>query len=130
MAFSRACFLRGALGACAVLLAAAVVIPQYADYRERAANAAMFDESASLRQGVEARILELGGIQNSGVGVQVPPPSSYRANLTRDGVIILQGAAFGHVLVLSPAFYQGEVIWQCIGGPPKDMPRQCREDDN
>lgn len=127
MSPAAACFIRGALGALVILIAAAVIVPQYADYKERAANAMMYDESASLRQAVEARILELGGIQNSGIGVQIPPPGSYRANLTRDGIIILQGAAFGHVLVLSPAFHEGAVIWQCTGGPPKDMPRQCRE---
>jgi hypothetical protein len=129
MSSSTSCFFRGMLGACVVLLATAVIVPQYADYKERAATTQMFNESATLRQAVEARILELGGIQNSGTGVQVPPAGSYRANLMRDGIVILQGVAFGHVLVLSPAFHQGEVIWQCTGGPPKDMPRQCRDSE-
>jgi Tfp pilus assembly major pilin PilA len=83
-----ACFFRGAFGACVVLLATAVIVPQYADYKERAATTEMFNESVTLRQAVEARILELGGIQNSGTGVQVPSASNYRANLTRDGIII------------------------------------------
>jgi hypothetical protein len=127
MAFFRSCFLRGVLGALVVLLAAAVAIPQYADYKERAANTDIFNEALSLREAVEERIFKLGTVENSGHGIQIPASKSYKASVTRDGVILLQGLRYGHVMVLVPSLDQGAVGWQCIGGPPKDMPLQCRE---
>ncbi len=126
MAFFRSCFLRGVLGALVILLAAAVAIPQYADYKERAANSAIYDESLPLRESIEARILELDSVENSGTGIQVPTSKGFKASITRDGSIILQGNRYGHVLLLTPNLNQGMVGWQCIGGPPKDMPLKCR----
>lgn len=126
MAFFRSCFLRGVLGAFLVLLAAAIILPQYADYRERDANAEIFDEAALIRQSIEARILELGSVENSGVGLQASAGKSYEAIVTREGTILLQGMRYGHVLALIPSLVEGAVSWHCIGGPPKDMPRQCR----
>lgn len=124
------CFLRGVLGALMVLLAAAIIIPQYADYRERAANAAILNESLALQQAIEARIQGLGAVENSGLGIEVPPEGTdYKAVITRDGAVILQGIRYGHVMVLTPRLAQGAVSWQCVGGPPKDMPRQCRPED-
>jgi hypothetical protein len=123
MASSR-CFFWGALGAFIVLLAAAILVPQYADYKDRAANTTAYDDSLALRESIGARILELGSVENSGTNIQVPADASYKA-ITRDGTIILQGR-YGHVLVLTPSLDQGAVNWHCVGGPPKDMPLLCR----
>jgi hypothetical protein len=123
---SSRCFLWGAFGAFIVLLAAAILVPQYADYKDRAANTAVYDESLTLRESIAARILELGSVENSGTNIQHLADGSYKAVVTRDGAIILQGR-YGHVMVLTPVLDQGAVSWQCIGGPPKDMPRMCRE---
>jgi hypothetical protein len=127
MAFFRSCFLRGALGAFGVLVAAAILVPQYADYRDRAANTTIYEDSLALREAIGARILELGSVENSGINVQAPADGNYKASVTRDGAVILQGR-YGHVMVLTPVLVQGAVSWQCIGGPPNDMPRRCRED--
>lgn len=126
MSSSRACFLWGMLGAFGVLIAAAVVVPQYADYRERAANTEMYNEASALRQAVESRILELGTVENSGLNIQTPAAQSYEAIVSREGIVILQGMQFGHVLVLMPSLNQDKVSWHCIGGPVKDMPLQCK----
>jgi hypothetical protein len=126
MAFFRSCFLRGVLGAFIILLAAAIAVPQYGDYKERAANAAIFDESLALRQSIEVRIQALGTVENSGFGIKVPDDRNYKADVTRDGTVILQGLRYGHVLVLTPSLDQGVVSWSCMGGPPKDMHLQCK----
>ncbi|HEX5055814.1 MAG TPA: hypothetical protein VFX02_04880 [Gammaproteobacteria bacterium] len=118
------CFWWGAFGAFVVLLAAAILVPQYADYKDRAANTASYDESLMLRESIAARIIELGSVENSGTNIQAPADAGYKA-VTRDGAIILQGR-YGHVLVLTPSLDQGAVTWKCVGGPPKDMPRPCR----
>lgn len=118
------CFWLGALGAFVVLLAAAILVPQYADYKDRAANTTAYDDSLALRESIAARIVELGSVENSGSNIQAPNDGSNKA-VTRDGTIILQGR-YGHVLVLTPSLDQGAVNWKCIGGPPKDMPRPCR----
>jgi hypothetical protein len=126
MASSRACFVWGAIGALAVLLAAAAIVPQYAVYKARAANASIFDESAPLRQAIEARILGLGTLENAGLGIEAPSEGNYSAAVSRDGLLVLRGLRYGHVLVLTPHLERGAVSWQCIGGPPKAMPRPCR----
>jgi hypothetical protein len=126
MAFFRSCFLRGILGGSVVLLAAAVAIPQYADYKERAANTDIFNEALPLREAIEARIVELGSVENSGHGIQMPDSKNYKAIVTRDGVILMQGLRYGHVMALIPSLDQGAVSWRCIGGPSKDMSLKCR----
>ena len=125
-------FALGALGALAVAIAAALIVPMYADYRTRAQSHAWL---ADLRTGTMVQIAEAamrnGTVAGSGRGIAMPtfasaPPA--HVEITDDGALILHGGRDGQLMVLTPRIDGDDVIWTCRGGSARDVPSQCAAD--
>jgi hypothetical protein len=126
MASRLGSFSWGALGAIVVLVAAAIVVPQYSDYRSRAEAYNMLVIAEPLQRSVETHALASHTLQGSGVGVTMAP-EFFDAFVQQDGAIILHNRnAFGQLLMLQPTLQGGNITWRCMGGPPQDVPTSCR----
>ena len=124
-------FLFGALGALLVLIGAAIGIPQYSDYRARAAGGDILMQAYPVRKKVEERILALGTVEGSGTVEFKANSGSPSARIEElmvepNGTMIIRGAPYGQVLVLIPSFKENIVSWRCLGGSGKEVPSQCR----
>ncbi len=122
------CFFKGILGAFLVLIAFALIIPMYGDYRSRAETSDWLLNIASTKIAISGNITRLNSLTNSGIGVKSPSGlrSNPRINITTDGVIFIQGIKYGQLLVIIPELSGTKVSWTCIGGSAKDVPPFCR----
>ena len=116
------CFGKGFFGAIMVLVIAAIVIPQYADYAASAETSAWMKQVGPAKDYVAANAERSRTLVNSGLGAKRPDFSS-RAPLyfevTNDGTIFLQGGREGQLVVFVPVLTKGKVAWRCIGGSRK-----------
>lgn len=125
------CFFAGAMGAILVLIAAAVLIPAYGDYRGRAALTAAMSELDSYRHDISERAATLGKTEASGVGIVVSPGDMARlgfdyVRIFADGTIVARHGKYHQVVIWEPAISSGEVSWRCLAGPRKSVPGWCR----
>ncbi len=125
------CLFAGALGAVLVLIAAAVLIPVYGDYRGRAALTEAMGELVSYRTDISERAAKLGKTEGSGIGIVVSPEDLARLGLDyvrifSDGTIVIRHGQYRQVIVWEPTVSAGEVSWKCVGGPRKSVPPWCR----
>lgn len=119
-------FTYGAFGAVFVLVAAAIVVPQFSDYRSRAQAGYMLATAEPLQRAVEALATANRTLQGSGTGVSMAP-TFFEATVHPDGVIVLHNRnGSGQVIVLQPTLKSSSVTWQCIGGSARDVPENCR----
>lgn len=118
-------FLLAASGTLSILLIAAVVIPVYSDYTDRAQTSEMLMSIKNLQKEIEKQIITGGEI------VFTKNPSSYSRYIEnmmvlRDGTIIAKGGKSGQVFILVPSISNASIIWKCIGGNNHAMPPECR----
>jgi hypothetical protein len=123
--------LLGMLGALAVLVAAAVIYPQYSDYRARAQTSEWLFEVQEAQRAVAANAQRRNSLTGSGVGVHRPNFSGTAApdyfKVTDDGMIFLKGGSDGQLVVLLPSISGTHVSWACVGGSSKATPSRCRD---
>ena len=122
------CFITGMLGALLALIAAALLIPLYGDYRSRAETSIWLSFSSAIKSQIAQNAIRDKTLSNSGHGVKIPVEfrSSPVVTVTDSGIIIMQGKKYGQVLTLVPKLADNKVTWSCIGGPAKDVPPFCR----
>jgi hypothetical protein len=116
------CFGKGFFGALIVLVIAAIVIPQYADYAASAETSAWMAQVVPTKEYVAANAERSRTLVNSGLGAKRPDFSSRAPSyfeVTKDGTIFLQGGREGQLVVFVPALTEGKVSWRCIGGSRK-----------
>jgi hypothetical protein len=119
-------FFFGALGALLVLVAAAIVVPQYSDYRARARGSEMLFYVRPVQDLVASRAIALQSLSGAGVGLRYETPASVKELIVReDGTLVVVGSHFGQVFVLMPSYSAGVVSWRCLGGSAKDVPATC-----
>ena len=121
------CFFKGMGGAILVLLAAAIIVPQYADYRAALETSDWLSSVTSTTDVITTNVKRLKTTTGSGVGVARPviaqrPPSL--VEIADNGVIFLKGGREGQFVVLIPSYVDGKVVWRCIGGP-SHATRRC-----
>ena len=120
-------FISGAIGALLVLIAAAIIVPQYGDYTARSRAATVLNSVRPLQDRIASRIIALKSVSGSGIGnSQLVASPVKEIVVLEDGIIIVVGSHFGQVLVLVPSYSSGNVSWRCLGGSAKDVPPQCR----
>lgn len=124
-------FFWGALGALFVLIAAALIVPQYCDYRAQATVFNWRSGIGQLQASIEQRLLSRDSSIELPEGVMTSPDFSPKHHVrafkvTSTGVIIIQGEntgfMSGQLMVLFPSLEQEKVMWTCYGGPEKLMP--------
>lgn len=126
MASRLGSFALGALGAITVLLAVAIVVPLYSDYRSRAQASEMLAIAQPLQRAVEAHAVASRTLQGAGAGIKMAP-AFFDSTVLWDGTIVLRNRnSFGQVIVLQPTLKEGSVTWQCAGGSARDVPTHCR----
>ncbi len=118
------CSLKCAGVAVVVLLVAAVIIPQYSDYRGYAETDQWLVQLRPLQEAIEANAIRKKSL--SGAGKEIAKPRLAHDNVTifevtDSGVILVKGGRDGQVLVLVPSFEAEKVVWRCVGGPAKDV---------
>lgn len=120
-----------ALAIALVLLWFLLVVPQYADYSSAIQTSEILALLEPTRARVGERVLRAGTVAGSGAGLVIPDwpesriPIRFR-HVTSDGVVIVQGAKKGQVVVLVPSLEGGKVVWVCVGGSARDVPSSCR----
>lgn len=125
------CLFAGALGAVLVLIAAAVLIPAYGDYRGRATLTEAMSELDSYRFDISERATTLGKTEGSGTGIVVSPGDMARlgfdyVRIFSDGTIAARHGKYHQVIIWEPTISSGEVSWRCLAGPRKSVPAWCR----
>ena len=125
------CFFVGVLGAVLVLGAAAILVPTYGDFQDRAALDETIGELDPYRDKIARNALSQGSIERSGVGIQISSEDLSRlsldfARIFPDGTMAVRHAQYHQVVVWEPSIADGKVSWKCIGGPRQSVPPQCR----
>lgn len=123
-----ASFFYGALGALLVLAAAAIIIPQYSDYKAAVESARWVNDVAEAQSLIEQRAIATNSLESAGVDVPLPKivngPVHY-LEITHDGRIYIKGGAEGQLIVLIPYLEDNKVVWRCIGGSSKSVATTC-----
>lgn len=117
------CFFKGALGALAVLIGAAIIIPQYSDYRAAAETSGWLAQMDPIRLKIEENAKRLKTMAGAGKHIDLPasPPGVTFFEIRDSGEIIMHGGRDGQLVILTPSFAEGTVTWRCLGGPAKDV---------
>lgn len=118
------CFLLGVLGAILGFLGTVLVYSQYSDYRAAAQTSGWMADVEPAQRAVEANAVRLGALTGAGLGVAKPRftwkgPEHFE--VTRDGLILMQGGLSGQLIALVPSWGQGGVQWRCLGGSRRDV---------
>lgn len=118
------CFLLGVLGAILGFLGTVLVYSQYSDYRAAAQTSGWMADVEPAQRAVEANAVRLGALTGAGLGVAKPRftwkgPEHFE--VTRDGLILMQGGLSGQIIALVPSWGQGGVQWRCLGGSRRDV---------
>lgn len=122
------CVAKGFIGTLIVLVLAALIIPQYCDYRAAAETDSWLYQIITTQDSIEENIIRNKTVIGSGTGVQSPKfskhPPSY-VKITDNGDIFLKGGHEGQLVVLIPTIKDSKVEWACIGGSSKAT-RSCQ----
>lgn len=123
-------FFGGALGAIVVLFAAAIIYPQYCDYRAAAETSLWLGVAeTTIKPYIAETAMRNKTVRGSGVGVPkpvFPANNTPTLEITPDGMIIMQGGREGQLVVLIPSLAEGKVTWRCLGGSRHDVMSSCR----
>ncbi len=124
-------YLFGALGALTVLILAAIIIPQYCDYRAQSETSVWLNHIRPIQNQIENTILENKTVNDSGLEVNalLHLNDMEYTNITRDGVIFLKGGSEGQFITLIPTIIEGDVIWECVGGSNDNMLPKCKRNE-
>lgn len=111
--------------------AAAILIPTYGDFRDRAALDKSILELGPYRDKIASNALSQGSIDRSGAGIRISSEDLSRlaldyARIFPDGTMTVRHAQFHQVIVWEPSIVDGKVSWKCIGGPRRGVPPNCR----
>jgi hypothetical protein len=125
------CFLLGMSGAIVVLAAAAVLVPLYCDNAARVALAESLRQLAPYRDTIAENASKEGSVEGSGVEGAIPSEAFPGLNVDYarvfpDGTIVIRHAKHSQVVIWEPSMTAGQISWRCVGGPPKDVPPECR----
>lgn len=124
--FSMSCFGKGFFGAFIVLAVAAFIVPQYSDYAASAETSAWMAQVAPVQAHVAANAEREQSLVNAGQDAKRPNFSRHAPayfEITKDGMIFIQGGREGQLIVLVPTLTEGKVSWRCIGGSRKATTR-------
>ncbi len=118
------CFFKGALGTLLVLVLAAIIVPQYSDYRAAAETSEWLAAVSPMKMQIEQNALRLKTL--TGAGKQIDPPRFAPHNVPQyeirdSGEIILYGGRHGQFVMLTPSLADGKVTWRCLGGSKQDI---------
>jgi Tfp pilus assembly major pilin PilA len=127
---SMRCFLIGIAGFLVAALLAAIVIPQYADFRSRETLSEAMTAIAPLRMKI-AEYLAKGPQKpteagNAALTPREPIPGVNYLKVMSDGTIVFRSARHGQLIVLEPEVRGSSVEWKCVGAPAREVPRHCR----
>jgi hypothetical protein len=133
MAISRAkAVFYGATGAFLVLVAAALVYPEYEDFRSRAIASEVLLQARSIQDEVEVVAGKQGTLAGAGASIHVTPMKLgnrviAEGEVLSGGEIVLRGKPYGQVIVLIPAMSgDRKITWRCIAGSTNDVTQTCR----
>lgn len=122
-------FISGVLGALTILIAAAIIVSQYADYRAQPETSGWFNLIKDTQDQIASRILKSGTVKDSGTNIEIPQAlkNLEHTRITDDGIIFLKGGSSGQFITLTPSLVDDKlVVWQCIGGSNDNMLQKCK----
>lgn len=126
MSISRS-IIRWLLSFLAALVFLAIVLPMWSDYSVRAESHKILEHLESAKKEIEARLMNQRNPVNIGKNITMESnPMVGRVFVSSDGIIFVQGAAHGQIIILIPSYSNGKVSWNCWGGSFKDVPFRCR----
>jgi type IV pilus assembly protein PilA len=113
---------------------AAVALPAYQDYTNRAKVSEMILAGADAKINISEYALVNGTLVGSGTGISIATGGKNVAsdsNVSANGLITVNGTDIGSgtqpILYLSPTLTDSGVItWNCSGTPNKLMPASCK----
>jgi hypothetical protein len=109
------------------LIPAAIVLPAFGCYTNRAHASEVLWELSDAKRAVSQRVQLLGSVEDAGDGVSASASGRLAAVFVgRDGTLIGASERPPIVFVLVPALEDGKVEWQCSAFPKADAPAQCR----
>ncbi len=117
--------LLGFFGALLALLCAALVYPNYSDYRASAEVSGWLANLQQTQKAVEANFARNQSLASSGSGVPSPSfatPTPAAVSVSDAGVILVQGGRANQLVVLVPTVSSGKVVWSCWSSHSRPTP--------
>lgn len=122
------------VGIAVIGILAAITIPAYGDYTNRAKVSEMILAGADAKIYIAEYAQANGSLINSGSGLSINTSGKNvgSGSVSADGVITVTGSGIGTgtqpTLTLTPTLDEttGVVTWVCSGSPSKLMPASCR----
>ncbi len=119
------CFLFGFLGSGVFFVLLVLVLPMYADYRERSLTGEMISALTPIRYEIEQQLLK-GEAVTTKMDPELEAKIFSYLEVSETGRIIARKKDFGQMVLYLPRVEGSEVSWECIGGPVQVMPTRCR----
>lgn len=121
-------FIFGALGAIFVLISAAIIMPQYSDYRAQSEISDWLNIIHDTQLSINSKAISAGSLNDVGKKIMLPRLSSKidYFEITNTGTILIKGGLAGQFIALIPTIKDGEVNWVCIGGSNEHMVSKCK----
>lgn len=126
----------GVVGIAFIGILAAIAIPQYAEYTNRAKAASAIQGAETLRSDLEQYIVKNGRLPGPGeFSAQAQTvPNVATIQLADRSVIVVrflsgQGALGEKTIEIAPVIANGQLTWNCSGGSlePRYRPVKCRQ---
>ena len=119
------CFAKGVLGALIVLILAAIAIPQYSDYTDRAITNQVLYSVESIKSSIEKQLLINQPVKLNTNTLSLENVKSININVK--GVITIKAGKIGQLIILTPELIDDKLVnWKCVGAPDYAMPPNCR----
>ncbi len=121
------CMLLGMAGAFIILLLAAIFIPAYSDYTDRAITSEILISIKDLQRNIEGKLLQKKRVGISTSAIKIKSEHISKIKVLDDGTIRIKGGKIGQVIILVPEVIDEKLVnWECIGGPNQAMPPNCK----
>ena len=121
-------YLSGSLGVIFTFVLYTQISASYANYTDRIETSEILTSLAPLQCAIEEDILNKQNKSSVQENVKQAEafPRIRQVKVFEGGIIFAQGRKAGQAILLSPSVNNGEIIWNCAGGPDKAMPLGCR----
>ncbi|WP_081413061.1 hypothetical protein [Chitinilyticum aquatile] len=123
------CFFMAIAGASLIVISAIFVNSQYSDYRAKVETDNWLLRVKEIQDTIERKAIKQKSLIDAGREVNKNLLQKLDLDLieiTDSSVIILRGGRDGQVIILIPSLSGDRIVWDCIGGPEKAMPRRCK----
>ncbi|GBU09392.1 hypothetical protein AwWohl_05300 [Gammaproteobacteria bacterium] len=107
---------------------------QYSDYRSRVQTYSWINQLLPIQNLISEKIIAKQLSNDFLKKIVFPASLSQNAitlfQVSSEGVITIKGGYDGQIIILYPVLSDDKVIWACIGGSTRSVPKACNQGEN